>query len=46
VAEIGKRVPTDELEMLVRTNAITMLDLDPSDLRPHAAGTSASASAS
>ena len=44
VAEIGKRVPADELEMLVRTNAITMLDLDPADLRPHAAETSASAS--
>ncbi len=32
--EIGERVPPDELEMLVRTNAIEMLDLDPGDLRP------------
>ncbi len=44
VAEIGKRVTPDELEMLVRTNAITMLDLDPTDLRPQAAQSSASAS--
>ena len=29
VAQIAERVPPDELEMLVRTNAITMLDLDP-----------------
>jgi predicted TIM-barrel fold metal-dependent hydrolase len=34
VAEIAARVPPDELEMLVRTNAIAMLDLDPADLRP------------
>ena len=34
VAEIAERVPADELEMLVRTNAIAMLDLDPADLRP------------
>ena len=34
VAEIGERVPPEELEMLVRTNAITMLDLEPGDLRP------------
>jgi predicted TIM-barrel fold metal-dependent hydrolase len=34
VAEIGKRVTPEELEMLVRTNAIKMLDLDPGDLRP------------
>jgi predicted TIM-barrel fold metal-dependent hydrolase len=34
VAEIAERVAPDELEMLVRTNAIHMLDLDPADLRP------------
>ncbi len=34
VAEIAAVVPPDELEMLVRTNAIKMLDLDPADLRP------------
>jgi hypothetical protein len=34
VAEIAARVTPGELEMLVRTNAITMLDLDPADLRP------------
>ena len=34
VAEIAERVTPDELEMLVRTNAIAMLDLDPADLRP------------
>jgi predicted TIM-barrel fold metal-dependent hydrolase len=34
VAQIGERVPPAELEMLVRTNAIAMLDLDPRDLRP------------
>ena len=38
VAEIARRVPPNELEMLVRTNAIAMLDLDPADLRPGAAG--------
>jgi len=37
VAEIAERVPADELKMLVRTNAITMLDLDPTDLAPAAA---------
>jgi len=36
VAEIAARVTPAELEMLVRTNAITMLDLDPGDLRPAA----------
>ncbi len=34
VAEIAERVPPEELEMLVRSNAITMLDLEPGDLRP------------
>jgi predicted TIM-barrel fold metal-dependent hydrolase len=34
VAEIGERVPPEELEMLVRSNAITMLDLESGDLRP------------
>jgi hypothetical protein len=34
VAEIGERVSPNELEMLVRSNAITMLDLEPGDLRP------------
>ena len=36
VAEIARRVPANELEMLVRTNAIAMLGLDPKDLRPAA----------
>ena len=44
VAEIGARVPPDELEMLVRTNAIAMLDLDPADLRPAAAQTTGATS--
>ena len=40
VAEIGERVAPEELEMLVRSNAITMLDLEPGDLRPeHVRGT-------
>ncbi len=34
VAEIARRVPADELEMLVRTNAIAMLELDPADVSP------------
>jgi hypothetical protein len=34
VAEIAARVSPEELEMLVRTNAIEMLHLDPADLRP------------
>ena len=34
MAEIGARVGPGELEMLVRTNAIAMLDLDPADLAP------------
>jgi predicted TIM-barrel fold metal-dependent hydrolase len=34
VAEIAAHVPPEELELLVRDNAITMLDLDPGDLRP------------
>jgi predicted TIM-barrel fold metal-dependent hydrolase len=34
VAAIAERVEPHELEMLVRTNAIAMLDLDPADLRP------------
>ncbi len=34
VKEIAALVPRDELEMLVRNNAIVMLDLDPSDRRP------------
>jgi predicted TIM-barrel fold metal-dependent hydrolase len=34
VARIAERVPPDELEMLIRGNAIRMLDLDPADLRP------------
>jgi hypothetical protein len=34
VAEIAARVTPAELEMLVRTNAIEMLHLDPADLRP------------
>jgi predicted TIM-barrel fold metal-dependent hydrolase len=36
VAAIGARVGPGELEMLVRTNAIAMLDLDPADLAPAA----------
>lgn len=36
VAEIAARVTPDELERLVRTNAIEMLHLDPADLRPEA----------
>jgi hypothetical protein len=34
VEEIATLVPRDELELLIRGNAITMLDLDPGDLRP------------
>jgi len=34
VAETAERVTPEELEMLVRTNAIDMLGLDPADLRP------------
>jgi predicted TIM-barrel fold metal-dependent hydrolase len=34
VADIASRVTPEELEMLVRTNAIEMLRLDPADLRP------------
>jgi predicted TIM-barrel fold metal-dependent hydrolase len=34
VAKIAERVTPAELEMLVRANAIAMLGLDPSDLRP------------
>jgi predicted TIM-barrel fold metal-dependent hydrolase len=34
VAEIAARVTPEELQMLVRTNAIEMLHLDPADLRP------------
>jgi predicted TIM-barrel fold metal-dependent hydrolase len=34
VAEIAARVTPEELEMLVRNNAIEMLHLDPADLRP------------
>jgi predicted TIM-barrel fold metal-dependent hydrolase len=34
VAEIAARVTPEELEMLVRTNAIEMLHLDVADLRP------------
>jgi predicted TIM-barrel fold metal-dependent hydrolase len=34
VAQIAERVTPEELEMLVRTNAIKMLDLDPADLKP------------
>jgi predicted TIM-barrel fold metal-dependent hydrolase len=43
VEEIATLVPHDELELLIRGNAITMLDLDPGDLRAeHArAGTTA-----
>jgi hypothetical protein len=34
VRRIGERVKPGELEMLVRTNAITMLGLDPESLVP------------
>ncbi len=34
VEQIAARVTSEELEMLVRTNAIDMLALDPTDLRP------------
>jgi len=34
VREIAARVSPEELELLVRRNTITMLDLDPGDLRP------------
>jgi hypothetical protein len=34
VRRIGERVKPGELEMLVRTNAITMLGLDPTSLVP------------
>ena len=34
VAEIAARVSPAELEMIMRTNAIDMLHLDPADLRP------------
>ena len=34
VAEIAEIVPPDELELLVRGNAIAMLGLEPGDLRP------------
>jgi hypothetical protein len=34
VRRIAERVTPEELELLVRGNAITMLDLDPADLRP------------
>jgi predicted TIM-barrel fold metal-dependent hydrolase len=34
VAKIADRVPPNELEMLIRTNAIAMLDLAPANLRP------------
>ena len=37
VAEIGEQVTPDELERIMRTNAIEMLHLDPSDLRPASA---------
>jgi predicted TIM-barrel fold metal-dependent hydrolase len=37
VAEIAERVTPAELELLVRTNAIVMLDLDPADLAPQGA---------
>jgi predicted TIM-barrel fold metal-dependent hydrolase len=36
VGEIAARVGPGEIEMLVRTNAIAMLGLDPADLRPAA----------
>ncbi len=39
VREIASRVSPDELELLVRGNTITMLDLDPGDLRPEHART-------
>jgi len=34
VAEIAERVSAEELEMLVRTNALDMLGLPDEDLRP------------
>ena len=34
VAEIGEQVTPDELERIMRTNAIEMLHLDPADLKP------------
>jgi hypothetical protein len=34
VRDIATRVTPDELELLMRGNTITMLDLDPGDLRP------------
>jgi hypothetical protein len=34
VAEIAAHVPPEELELLVRDNAIAMLDLEPGDLTP------------
>lgn len=37
IAEIAERVPANELEMLIRTNAIQMLGIDKADLRPAAA---------
>lgn len=37
VAQIAERVTPHELELLVRTNAINMLSLDPRDLRPASA---------
>ena len=37
VAEIGEQVTPDELERIMRTNAIEMLHLDPADLRPASA---------
>jgi hypothetical protein len=42
VEEIAAAVPRDELELLVRDNAIAMLDLEPGDLRPAHAGTNVS----
>jgi predicted TIM-barrel fold metal-dependent hydrolase len=42
VKEISKVVPRDELEMLIRTNAIDLFDLDPGDLRPEHAKAGAS----
>jgi predicted TIM-barrel fold metal-dependent hydrolase len=38
VREIATRVPPADLELLVRTNTITMLGLDPGDLRPETCG--------
>jgi predicted TIM-barrel fold metal-dependent hydrolase len=34
VAEIGKRCSADDLERIMRTNAIECFGLDPGDLRP------------